>query len=83
MGGTKTSKLLARKRPGLVPIQDSVVLEALGRPDRLWEPLRLKLRSDLGDALAELHAEAALASDVPLLRVLDVLVWTRWKGYWR
>jgi hypothetical protein len=82
MGATKTAKLLARKRPRLVPIQDSVVMEALGKPTRLWEPLRIKLRSGLDDVLAELHNDAMISSDVSHLRVLDVLVWTRFQGYW-
>ena len=34
VGDTKTSKLLARKRPRLIPVQDSVTWSALGEPTR-------------------------------------------------
>jgi len=40
MGSTKASKLLARKRPALRPIGDSVIAKTTGAKDNLWEPLR-------------------------------------------
>jgi hypothetical protein len=43
VGRTTTSKLAARKRPRLVPVQDSVTMTALGEPTRLTGPLREKL----------------------------------------
>ena len=36
MGPTRTSKLLASKRPGVVPIRDSVVSTLLKAGDRWW-----------------------------------------------
>lgn len=75
VGRTKTSKLVARKRPRLVPVQDSVTMAALGEPTRFIEPLREKLRSGLHTELVELGRQSAIPSEVTALRVLDVLLW--------
>jgi hypothetical protein len=75
VGRTKTSKLLARKRPRLAPVQDTVTMAALGKPTRFTEPLREKLRSGLYTELAELGGQSAIPSEVTALRVLDVLLW--------
>jgi hypothetical protein len=74
IGTASTTKLLARKRPRLCPISDSVVIKAVDVPGRTWDTLR-SLLSDAG-ARAEVEAlrppEAAEAS---LLRILDVAIW--------
>ena len=73
------AKLMARKRPRLIPVYDSVVKQALSpRDDNFW----LALRSELGDTglrqrLAEMRAEAGVAEDISLLRILDAAVWMR------
>lgn len=72
------AKLMARKRPRLIPIYDSVVRCWLGHPPRLWQPLRLELRRDdaaLASRLQDLRQ--GLAGDISVLRVLDVLLWTQ------
>lgn len=46
LGRTKVSKLLARKRPRLFPIRDSVVERVTGAGFLFWEPLRQVLRQD-------------------------------------
>jgi hypothetical protein len=78
VGATTASKLMARKRPALIPIYDSVVAGVTGfkNSDGTWRAwheafatdsqliVRLRsLRSDLG-----LHG-------ISLLRVLDVVLW--------
>lgn len=78
IGATTASKLMARKRPGLIPIYDSVVggVAGFNNSDGTWSAwheafatdsqliVRLQsLRSDLG-----LHG-------ISLLRVLDVVLW--------
>jgi Family of unknown function (DUF6308) len=78
VGPTIASKLLARKRPRLRPIYDSVVATVTDTHAQLWEPLRLALRADdldLHRRLLRLHAAAGLPADVSALRVLDVIAW--------
>jgi hypothetical protein len=75
--GTKTSKLLARKRPRLVPIVDSVIRKSL----ELGEHRRDELRAALHDADLRDHIEAirppSAGPSVSTLRLLDAAVWMR------
>ena len=83
VGPTRASKLLARKRPGLRPIWDTVVAGLTGTWDNQWEPLRLALRDDdraLHHRLVRLRAAAGLPEQVTALRVLDVICWMEGKG---
>jgi hypothetical protein len=64
----------------LIPIYDSVVRQAYGRPVGFW----LWLHDRLGDnggaldrRLGELHRQAGLPVEVSRLRVLDVVLWMR------
>jgi hypothetical protein len=79
MGWVTTSKLLARKRPRLLPVYDSVVKAALQpRSEAFWIPLRGELReSEITDRLREIRAEAGVDERVALLRILDVAIWMR------
>ena len=77
LGPTTTSKLLARKRPRLLPVLDTVTRRALGNPRQAWEPLRLRLRDGLAEDLRALALEAEIPSHVSILRVLDVVLWMR------
>ncbi|WP_269456368.1 DUF6308 family protein [Micromonospora auratinigra] len=73
-------KLLARKRPKLVPVYDRVVSCAYGSADGFWEWLHGKLLEDggvLARRLDTLHQEAYLPEMVSRLRVLDVVFWMR------
>jgi hypothetical protein len=75
-------KILARKRPRLIPVWDQVVRCALGRPQvgGVWESLDRVIRTSGGavaDRLARVHEKAALGPEVSPLRVLDVAVWMR------
>jgi len=85
IGPTTASKLLARKRPHLVPVYDSVVETELGLVHgRLWQPLNEWLTADMHaneGRLDKIHAAAELSTEVSLLRVLDVLAWMVGKGY--
>lgn len=77
IGSTRASKLLARKRPHLIPIQDSRVNEfyGIGAGDEYWLPLAAAL------ADPELRTEidslwpAGAPGRVSLLRVLDIAIW--------
>lgn len=72
-------KLLARKRPQLLPVYDKVVRCALGRPrPSFWLALHAALRAD-GYALhhqsLKLRQIAGVPETVSALRVCDVAVW--------
>ncbi|QIZ01271.1 DUF6308 family protein [Streptomyces sp. S1D4-11] len=71
-------KLLARKRPRLLPVYDRVVRCALGRPPSFWLALHAALREDdnaLHRQLFELRQAAGLPETMSVLRVCDVAVW--------
>lgn len=75
VGRTRASKLLARKRPQLVPIVDSVIAKALCLRDETWLPLAAtladpRIRQDI-DALRPPQVSRQMST----LRVLDVLTW--------
>jgi hypothetical protein len=80
MGYVITSKLLARKRPQLVPVYDDVVRCALGAPEGMWSWLARHF-ADADVALAQRLVAVRKQADVPagvsVLRVLDVIVWMR------
>ncbi|QSB14166.1 hypothetical protein JQS43_21995 [Natronosporangium hydrolyticum] len=77
----KASKLLARKRPRLLPIYDSVVAGGAGyRVGCYWTCLRRVLQQDdsaLHRQLVQLKGDAGLPDPVSPIRILDVAVWMR------
>ncbi|HEY9389216.1 MAG TPA: DUF6308 family protein [Mycobacteriales bacterium] len=80
IGWVTASKLLARKRPRLVPVYDRVVRCALGAPGHFWEYLHHALRADQGrlrTRLEEVRQQADLPEATSPLRVLDVVLWMR------
>jgi hypothetical protein len=86
VGRTKASKLLARKRPALIPIWDTVIGGVTQAGDHFWEPLRQQLRANdaaLHRRLLRLRYQANLTSSVTALRVFDVVCWMegKEKGY--
>jgi len=79
-GWVKAGKLLARKRPALIPVYDDVVRCAFGWPQNVWTALRDALRQEDGSfrvTLNDLKHRAELPCHVTPLRVLDVTVWMR------
>jgi hypothetical protein len=74
IGNASATKLLARKRPRLCPISDSLVIKAVDVPGRTWDVLRCLLRA--AQARDEVEAlRPASAADASLLRILDVALW--------
>jgi hypothetical protein len=71
------NKLLARKRPHLLPVYDSKVQAALSKPDSVWACLWTWFVEDQtrADAVADLRDEAGGIADVSLLRCIDVVLW--------
>jgi len=72
MGRTKTSKLLARKRPNLIPIHDSIIERELLLKKRYWAPLRNEL---LAVELRESIIGFAPSIEISVLRKFDIAVW--------
>lgn len=82
MGWVTAGKLLARKRPRLVPVYDRIVRCAYGRPPGagVWSWLHEHFSADggvLDRQLARTRDDAGVPVQVSTLRVLDVIVWMR------
>lgn len=80
MGRTRTSKLIARKRPRLIPIYDSLVGDAVfgGTSVGQWSRLNAALRADNGALqrrLISLRQDAGLPDSISPLRIFDVIAW--------
>ncbi|MFE4397419.1 MULTISPECIES: DUF6308 family protein [Streptomycetaceae] len=81
VGPVVAGKLLARKRPHLIPVYDIRVKALFRRPKvdtTFWSALADALRADGGAfraRLAELRTEAGIGEDIGVLRVLDVIAW--------
>ena len=88
VGRTKASKILAAKRPGLIPVYDQHVAAALGLGENYWafwqEAARNTVSAGKGDPLASVEEARTLAevpAHVSLLRIIDVVVWMRHHGW--
>ncbi len=79
IGWVTANKLMARKRPRLLPVYDAVVKAALQpKEDSFWLPLRQEMQDEtLVRLLVDVRTSAGLRERIPLLRVLDVAVWMR------
>jgi Family of unknown function (DUF6308) len=80
IGPVAAGKLLARKRPRLLPVYDSRIKKVLNRPrtdNQWWHDLHDQLINDPG-LIQELEAvrNRADAGHMSLLRVFDVMCWT-------
>ncbi|MFC7247617.1 DUF6308 family protein [Catellatospora aurea] len=79
IGSVIAGKLLARKRPRLIPIYDAVVGCVLSPPQHeFWTWLHQQLQTDGGvlrDRLHKLRTDADLPEHVSAIRVLDVVAW--------
>jgi len=79
VGWVTAGKLLARKRPRLLPVYDSVVEEALQYAgSSFWLDLRAQLRAQdrrLHGWLCQPRELGGLGDEISALRVFDVLAW--------
>ncbi|MFG2045648.1 DUF6308 family protein [Dactylosporangium sp. NPDC048998] len=74
------SKLLARKRPALIPVYDGVIRCRFGAPAQVWRKLHGQLAADderLRREAANLRTRANIPAAVSVLRVPDVVLWMR------
>jgi len=80
VGWVTAGKLLARKRPKLIPVYDHVVQCVRRSPDSFWLWLHRHLADEetgLRAALHRLRRRANVPADISDLRILDVAVWMR------
>jgi hypothetical protein len=73
-------KLLARKRPKLIPVYDRVIRCLFGEPAQVWEVLHGRLAADgeeLRQELIALRDRTGVPASISALRVLDVVLWMR------
>lgn len=79
IGQTTTSKIIARKRPRLIPIYDSVVgpLMGLKNSGKQWTTWYDALTDGTGlpERLNDIHIKSGVASDASPLRIMDVVLW--------
>lgn len=84
IGWVTAGKLMAFKRPALIPVYDEVVRDVVGAPRSFWRSLHEHLRADdrrLHRHLEALRAQAGLPEGLSVLRVFDVITWMTGKGY--
>lgn len=79
LGPTKVSKLLARKRPDLLPIIDSFIRAQIGGNSiGFYQSMRTVLRHDnraLVEHLHQIQREVPTARHLSTLRIFDIIVW--------
>lgn len=75
MGMAKTSKLMATKRPRLVPLADSVVVASLPEVDDQWATLA-EVLSDESLRRRITEATDGPGRELSLLRRIDLVIWT-------
>ncbi|WP_080796168.1 DUF6308 family protein [Corynebacterium pacaense] len=77
VGWTRASKLIARKRPLLYPIYDSVVSQVLGtvKGGHLNFIRESMNRPEISNRIDVLRQETQLSDIVPDLRIFDVVAW--------
>ncbi|MFC9732537.1 DUF6308 family protein [Streptomyces roseolus] len=85
IGPIGAGKLLARKRPRLLPVYDSVIKRVFERPPTdltFWSDVRHALRADDHRLVSHLEAARSLAGigeDIGVLRILDTAAWLHGK----
>lgn len=80
MGKVRTSKLMARKRPGLIPIRDANVEEILDATadETWWLPYHAMVTEGEAPFIKQarrIHAALKLSALITPLRVVDVVLW--------
>jgi Family of unknown function (DUF6308) len=84
VGWVTAGKLLARKRPSLIPVYDDIVRCAFGQPQNIWKALHEALRQADGIfriTPEDLMKRAGIPVKVTPLRALDVALWMRHRSH--
>lgn len=81
IGRVGASKLLARKRPALIPIVDTRMLNWFGHPRAIWAPMREALRQKTDGGITYFNAldrhlrRSQLTRGISVLRAIDIAAW--------
>lgn len=77
IGATRASKIMARKRPKLIPITDDRVATLVGREGDYWRQWYKALSDGTGlpERLDLIKEKAGISQNPTPLRVLDVVLW--------
>lgn len=77
IGPTTASKIMARKRPNLIPITDERVGDLVGRKGDYWLQWYMALTDDsrLPERLDDINEKAGIHQNPSPLRVLDAILW--------
>lgn len=80
MGETRTSKLIARKRPKLIPIYDSVVGPLMGLSKNSvgqWKRWHTVLTDGTGlpQRLQKIRATSEISDPISDIRIMDIVLW--------
>lgn len=75
LGYVRASKILASKRPQLVPIRDTYVEVLLGKPKLWWKPWRDVVSNEPLVGSVRGLAAGVTPADVSDLRLFDVMLW--------
>ena len=84
IGWVIAGKLVARKRPRLIPVYDSIVSEQVGAPENYWHALNHALRENneaLHRRLVDIRVQSAIGNDISALRVFDIVTWMIGRGH--
>jgi len=86
VGATITSKLLAAKRPHLLPIWDQYVVDGVQpKKNEYWVGWQEALSGESGAELRAVCEAIRQEADAPdclsVLRILDIVIWMRVHGY--
>ncbi|MGY3380894.1 hypothetical protein ACVWYS_002851 [Arthrobacter sp. TE12231] len=84
MGETRTSKLIARKRPRLIPIYDSIVgplMELETGSVGQWKKWHTALTNGAGlpQRLREIRRVSGISDPISDIRVMDIVLWMHGK----
>lgn len=83
IGPTTASKIMARKRPHLIPVYDSVISDTVGVSSQdQWSRWALSLQKDDSALVRRLEdwRDESGQSHLSILRVLDIVLWMHGKS---
>ena len=79
IGPTIASKIMARKRPHLIPIWDEIIGQVIGKrsPRTQWLNWHSHLQpgSPLSDRLRRIHEQSGVTQELSELRIIDAILW--------
>jgi hypothetical protein len=80
VGPTIASKLMARKRPHLIPIWDDIIGQVIGKRGPRnqwlnWHTLLTSKNDDLPCRLHRIHEQSGVTQELSELRIMDAILW--------